>query len=186
VGARVANAERALVSKLEEKVSQLALKDKLPWVKHLKGRVRAWYFERGLIGELTLYSKRFVAEGASYFEQDPIRAVKFVTLNSTQGAVKPEVLFRVPAPGADRAARLQQLPVEGRGPEPPRRVAAQSRRAVPRSRQRQPAHEGRTAEVAQGSAAIERVQLPLEQQFRDGHAKELAKCRSSRASPCST
>ncbi len=68
-------------------------KNELPWVAHLKGRVKAWEFERGLIGHLTLFSKRFVSEGESYFAQDPVRSVQFVRLTSKTGSVKPDVLF---------------------------------------------------------------------------------------------
>lgn len=94
--------------KLHSKATDLALKHKLPWVLHLKGRIRAFYFERGLVGELTLFSKRFVNEGASYFEQDPIRGVKFVKLDSTVGTVKPDVLFQCPY-----LARLAKLDLDG-------------------------------------------------------------------------
>lgn len=86
----------------------LAAEHKLPWVLHLKGRIRAFYFERGLVGQLTLFSKRFVSEGESYFEQDPIRGVKFVKLDSTMGTVKPDVLFKCPY-----LARLAKLDLDG-------------------------------------------------------------------------
>lgn len=94
--------------KLHGKATDLAMKHKLPWVLHLKGRIKAFYFERGLVGELTLFSKRFVNEGESYFEQDPIRGVKFVKLDSTVGTVKPDVLFQCP-----HLARLIKLDLEG-------------------------------------------------------------------------
>ena len=87
---------------------------KLPWLLHLKGRVKAWDFERGLVGHLTLFSKRFVAEGDSYFEQDPIRSVKFVKLNSTIGTVKPEVLFACPHMGRIVKPRPRWVRAEGR------------------------------------------------------------------------
>lgn len=93
---------------LRNRVDRLAAGHKLPWVSHLKTRVRAFYFERGLVGELTLFSKRFVSEGASYFEQDPIRGIKFVKLNSTVGTVKPEVLFACP-----HLSRLAKLDLDG-------------------------------------------------------------------------
>ncbi len=96
--------------KLHDTANDLAAKHKLSWVAHLKGRIRAFYFERGLVGELTLFSKRFVAEGSSYFEQDPIRGVKFVKLNSSVGTVKPEVLFQCP-----HLARLRKLDLDGSG-----------------------------------------------------------------------
>jgi uncharacterized protein (TIGR02996 family) len=93
---------------LRATAENLAAKHKLPWVVHLKGRIRAFYFERGLVGELTLFSKRFVSEGASYFEQDPIRGVKFVKLDSTVGTVKPDVLFKCPY-----LSRLRKLDLDG-------------------------------------------------------------------------
>lgn len=96
--------------KLRDRADQLAAKHKLPWVSHFKGRIRAFYFERGLVGELTLFSKRFVSEGASYFEQDPIRGVKFVKLDSTVGTVKTDVLFACPY-----LARLAKLDLDGSG-----------------------------------------------------------------------
>jgi uncharacterized protein (TIGR02996 family) len=85
-------------------------KEKLPWVAHLKGRVKAWSFERGFVGHLTLFSKRFVTEGNKYFEQDPIRSVKFVKLTSTQGTVKPHELFACP-----HLARAAKLDFDGSG-----------------------------------------------------------------------
>lgn len=82
--------------KLYDAAMKLAKKHKLPWVAHLRGRVHGWFFERGLVGELRLFSKRFVTEGASYFEQDPIRGVRFLSLRSTNGTVGPAVLFKCP------------------------------------------------------------------------------------------
>lgn len=93
---------------LEMAARDRADRHQLPWVAHLKGRIKAFYFERGLVGQLTLFSKRFVSEGASYFEQDPIRGVKFVKLDSTMGTVKPEVLF-----GCPHLSRLAKLDLDG-------------------------------------------------------------------------
>jgi uncharacterized protein (TIGR02996 family) len=84
--------------------------NKLPWAAHLKGRVRAWALERGLVGHLTLFSKRFVNEGDSYFEQDPVRSVKFVKLDSAMGSVKPDVLFK-----CEHLARIADVDFEGSG-----------------------------------------------------------------------
>jgi uncharacterized protein (TIGR02996 family) len=95
---------------LETTVRELELQRRLPWLAHLKGRVRAWSLERGLVGHLTLFSKRFVAEGDSYFEQDPIRSVKFVKLTSAAGTVKPAELFACPHMG-----RIVKLDLEGSG-----------------------------------------------------------------------
>ena len=88
--------------------TMLAQKDWPSWLIHLKGRVRAWAFERGLVGHLTLFSKRFVSEGNAYFEQDPVRSVKFVTLASTMGSVKPDVLF-----ACEYLARIAKLDFDG-------------------------------------------------------------------------
>jgi uncharacterized protein (TIGR02996 family) len=84
--------------------------NKLPWAAHLKGRVRAWALERGLVGHLTLFSKRFVNEGDSYFEQDPVRSVKFVKLDSAMGSVKPDVLFK-----CAHLARIAEVDFDGSG-----------------------------------------------------------------------
>ena len=74
------------------------------WAAHLKGRVKAWTFARGMIGGITVFSKRFVAEGERFLAADPIRAVKFVTLASASGSVKPAALFACP-----HLARLTDL-----------------------------------------------------------------------------
>lgn len=83
--------------KLRKKTMKQAKEGKLSWLKHLKGRgFLAWKLERGLVGHITVYSKRFVAEGNKYFERDPIISVKFAHLNSMQGTVSPYVLFTCP------------------------------------------------------------------------------------------
>jgi uncharacterized protein (TIGR02996 family) len=88
----------------EEKYVQLAGKKRLPWVAHLKGRVASWDFERGFVGHITVYSKRFLSEGEKYFAQDPIRSVKFVKLSAKSGSVPPAALFASPI--LKRCARL--------------------------------------------------------------------------------
>lgn len=88
----------------ESKYVQLAQKKRLSWVAHLKGRVAAWDFERGFIGHITVYSKRFVAEGQKFFAEDPIRSVKFVKLSAKSGSVPVAVLFA--SPSLCRARRL--------------------------------------------------------------------------------
>ncbi len=97
-----------LWQEMHQKTEELAQEHKLPWVKHLSGRVRAWDFERGLVGHITVYSKRFVAEGNAYFEQDPIRSVKFVTLASKQGSVPAADLF-----ACSHFARIAKLNFDG-------------------------------------------------------------------------
>ncbi len=94
--------------KLQDAAMDRAREHKLPWVTHLKSRVHGWFFERGLVGELRLYAKRFVAEGASYFEQDPIRAIRFVTLRATNNPVTPQALFECP-----HLSRLAKLELDG-------------------------------------------------------------------------
>ncbi len=79
-----------------------------PWAKHLTGRVKAWDYERGLIGHVTVFSKRFVAEGGRFFDDDPVRSVKFVTLTAASGTVKPAELFRCP-----HLARVARLALDG-------------------------------------------------------------------------
>ncbi len=93
---------------ISSNITMLAQTEWPSWLRHLKGRVRGWAFERGLVGHLTLFSKRFVSEGASYFEQDPVRSVKFVTLASTMGSVKPDVLF-----ACEHLARIAKLDFDG-------------------------------------------------------------------------
>jgi uncharacterized protein (TIGR02996 family) len=95
-------------AKLYDAAMKLAKKHKLPWVAHLKGRVHGWFFERGLVGELRLFSKRFVTEGESYFEQDPIRGVRFLSLRSSSGTVGPATLFKCP-----HLTRLAKLDLDG-------------------------------------------------------------------------
>lgn len=96
--------------KLSPKFETQKAENKLPWAAHLKGRVRAWALERGLVGHLTLFSKRFVNEGDSYFEQDPVRSVKFVKLDSAMGSVKPDVLFQ-----CEHLARVADVDFDGSG-----------------------------------------------------------------------
>ena len=83
-------------TKLHDTALKLIKKGKLSWADHLSGRAPGWFFERGLIGELRLHSKRFVSEGATYFEQDPIRGIRFIKLDSPTGSVGAEVLFACP------------------------------------------------------------------------------------------
>jgi uncharacterized protein (TIGR02996 family) len=94
--------------KLQQKVNQRMMDHKLEWVKHLKGRARAFEFERGFVGHLTVFSKRFVDEGNKFFEQDPIRSVKFVTLTASSGTVPVKTLFACP-----HLARVSKLALDG-------------------------------------------------------------------------
>jgi len=163
--------------KLEEKVSQLALKDKLPWVKHLKGRVRAWYFERGLIGELTLYSKRFVAEGALVLRARPDSRgeVRDAELHAGRGETGSAV--RVPAPGADRAAststnsRLKDADLNRLGASPHSRDV----RFLGLGSDN-PLTKAALPKLLKALPLLSEFNFRSNRQFRDGHAKELAKC----------
>lgn len=80
-------AAKAEWDKLDHKVRQRAAQRKLDWVAHLRGRVVAFEFDRGFVGHVTVHSKRFVAEGEKFFSQDPIRSVKFVSLDAKAGSV---------------------------------------------------------------------------------------------------
>jgi len=95
-------------NKLHDKVVQRMLGHRLPWVKHLEKRAKAFDFERGFVGHLTVFSKRFVEEGSKFFEQDPIRSVKFVTLAATSGTVPVRALFACP-----HLARVSKLALDG-------------------------------------------------------------------------
>ncbi len=101
---------RAAWDKYDTKVRQQAAAGKLPWVAHLKGRARAYEFDRGFVGHITVFSKRFVAEGEKFFSQDPIRSVKFVTLTAGSGTVPAKELFACP-----HLARVLRLSLDGSG-----------------------------------------------------------------------
>ena len=162
--------------KLRGRADDLAIKHKLPWVAHLKGRIRAFYFDRGLVGELTLFSKRFVNEGASYFEQDPIRGVKFVKLDSTVGTVKSDVLF-----ACQHLARLAKLDLDGSGLSDAQLsdLGASPHLKGLRRLGLGGHHEFGAAALPKLLKALPAVsELTLTHNWRlgDGHASELAKC----------
>jgi uncharacterized protein (TIGR02996 family) len=91
-------------------VRKQAAEHKLPWVAHLKGRAKAYDFDRGFVGHITVFSKRFVAEGAKFFADDPIRSVKFVTLTARTGTVPAAELFACP-----HLSRVIKLNLDGSG-----------------------------------------------------------------------
>ncbi|HUR53327.1 MAG TPA: hypothetical protein VMZ71_04315, partial [Gemmataceae bacterium] len=93
---------------LAERNAKLSRRIPPAWTAHLKGRVISSAFERGFVGHVTLYSKRFVGEGGRLFDDDPIRTVKFATLRSTRGSVAPAVLFACP-----HLARVAKLFLDG-------------------------------------------------------------------------
>ena len=162
---------------LEMTARGLADRHQLPWVVHLKGRMRAFYFERGLVGELTLYSKRFVSEGASYFEQDPIRGVKFVKLDSTVGTVKPEVLFECP-----HLSRLAKLDLNGSGlKDADLTKLGKSPHLAGLRRLELSGYQSYTQaavpKLLKALPALSELNLSANWQLGDGHLRELAKCK---------
>jgi uncharacterized protein (TIGR02996 family) len=50
---------------------------KVPWLRHLDGRVVSYDFDRGFVSHLRLLPKRFIDEGDQFFAEDPIRSVRF-------------------------------------------------------------------------------------------------------------
>jgi uncharacterized protein (TIGR02996 family) len=162
--------------KLSAKFESQKAENKLPWAAHLKGRVRAWALERGLVGHLTLFAKRFVNEGESYFEQDPVRSVKFVKLDSAMGSVKPDVLFR-----CEHLARVADVDFDGSG------LADKALDQLGAS----PHVSGLRSLGLGGNNNFTRTALPKllaklpvltklsvadNERFANGHAQELAKC----------
>jgi uncharacterized protein (TIGR02996 family) len=93
--------------KYATKVRSRASDRTLPWVAHLRGRVVVFEFDRGFVGHVTVYSKRFVAEGERFFAQDPIRSVKFASLDSKSGSVPLKQLLACP-----HLARVAKLGLE--------------------------------------------------------------------------
>lgn len=164
-------------SKLYATADGLAKKHDLPWVLHLKGRMKAFYFERGLVGELTLFSKRFVNEGDSYFEQDPIRGVKFVKLDSTVGTVTPDVLFKCP-----HLSRLRKMDLDGSNLKD---AALAKMAASPHLKKLRwlglgGYHHFTSAAVPKllkALPAVSELNLSANERFGDKHLTELAKCK---------
>jgi uncharacterized protein (TIGR02996 family) len=163
--------------RLHGRAIDLATKNRLPWVAHLKGRVVAWDFERGLVGRVTVYSKRFVAEGSTYFEQDPVRSIKFVTLMSARGSVKPAELFACPHLG--RAAKLN---FEGSGlkDEPLNRLAGSGHvrglRALGLGG-RNPFSRAAVPKLLKTLPALTELDFGGNRDFGDKHAEALAGCK---------
>jgi uncharacterized protein (TIGR02996 family) len=163
--------------KLSFDVIEQERKGKLPWLAHLKGRVKAWALERGLVGHLTLFSKRFVSEGDSYFEQDPIRSVKFVKLDSDIGTVKPAVLF-----ACEHMGRIVKLDLDGSALSDASVAKLAKSPCAPKLRALALSGNnpfGRAALPALLAALPELTELNLRHNYRfgDAHARELAKCK---------
>lgn len=66
------------------------------WAGWPDGLIVASRFARGFVEEVTMYSKRFVADGGRLFDTQPVRAVKFVDMTGTRGVAPPEELFASP------------------------------------------------------------------------------------------
>ncbi|HYH68204.1 MAG TPA: TIGR02996 domain-containing protein [Urbifossiella sp.] len=66
-------------------------------------------FDRGFLGRVTCFSKRFVADAAKLFAAHPVRAVKFSAMNSTRGAATAAELAASPF-----LARLHTIQLSGR------------------------------------------------------------------------
>lgn len=144
------------------------------WTAHLKGRVIASDFERGFVGHVTMYSKRFVAEGGKLFDADPIRTVKFATLKSARGSVPAAVLFA--CPHLARAARLvldgselkdKEITLLAESPH------AANLRAVWLGG-KNPFAQASVPKLLKARPGITELHLTANTDFGDGHAKALA------------
>jgi uncharacterized protein (TIGR02996 family) len=80
------------------------------WADGLVGLALAHRFARGFVEEVTMYSKRFVADGAAVFASQPVRVVKFADTSGNRGVAPPEELFACPL-----LARIHTLGVTGFG-----------------------------------------------------------------------
>lgn len=82
---------------LRERAYWLERKYETAWEASLDGTgIRHARFARGFVEEVTIGAKRFLAEGDSLFDREPIRAVKFVTMTGGSGTVPPKQLFASP------------------------------------------------------------------------------------------
>src|SRR5689334_9771824 len=52
------------------------------WATGMEGLAIASRFARGFVEEVTVYSKRFVAEGGKLFDVHPVRSIKFVDMTT--------------------------------------------------------------------------------------------------------
>jgi uncharacterized protein (TIGR02996 family) len=162
--------------KLNYRVFELARKNKLPWVAHLKGRALAWELDHGFIGHVTVYSKRFVAEAKKFFDDDPIRSVKFAKLTAKQGSVSPAELFACP-----HLARLAKLNLDGSGLTDRNldRLAASPHLAALRSLSlgwENPFSKAAVPNLLKKLPALSELHVWWNERFEDAHALELAKC----------
>lgn len=164
---RKAEAER---DKCEKKVAR----QKEKWTAHLKGRVKAFEFDRGFVGHVTVFSKRFVAEGDKFFAQDPIRSVKFVTLTAASGTVPAKELFACP-----HLARVLRLDLDGSGlRDTDLKLMAASKhlrnvQTLSLSEYQRFSAKG-LVELLQKLPAVRELQMPRSYHFDDAFAKALA------------
>ena len=79
-----------------KEADKLELKYYKQWGAGLDKLVLMTRFRRGFVEEVTMYSKRFVAEGSRLFEEQPVRAVKFADMTSGRGAAPLDELFACP------------------------------------------------------------------------------------------
>lgn len=77
---------------------------------HLDKRTTGFGYERGFVGRVTVFAKRFLAEADRFFADDPIQTVKFVKLTSRSGSVPTSDLFSSP-----KLAPLRTLDLSGSG-----------------------------------------------------------------------
>jgi uncharacterized protein (TIGR02996 family) len=81
---------------LAQEINRLEIKHAGKWSAGLNGLVLMSRFARGFVEEVTMYSKRFVAEGDRLFAAHPVRAVKFADMTGGRGVAPPVELFACP------------------------------------------------------------------------------------------
>lgn len=73
--------------KLHNSTNKLLKKHDASWGTTGASKVVHRVFERGFLHGVTIYAKSFVKNGAELFDSQPIRAIRFVKLNSARGSV---------------------------------------------------------------------------------------------------
>lgn len=94
---------------LAQEINRLEIKHAGKWSAGLNRLVLMSRFARGFVEEVTMYSKRFVAEGDRLFAAHPVRAVKFADMTGGRGVAPPAELFACP-----HLARLHTIHFVGR------------------------------------------------------------------------
>src|SRR5579885_2432380 len=98
-----------VLDKLQRKLPEVT---RASWSQGLDGLgVLNVKFRRGFPDEVTVYSKRFVAEYEELFTAAPIRRVKFASLTAAQGNVPLAELLRCPALARLRGLDLANTPL---------------------------------------------------------------------------